>query len=57
VTAHLLLQIQSDVSERFSEQLGNREVGHGLLKALQRSEARSLQRCVVRYECAEAVAP
>jgi DNA polymerase-3 subunit epsilon len=57
VTAHLLLQIQHDVSSRFSEELRQREVDHGLLMTLQRSEARALQRCVARYERAEATAP
>jgi DNA polymerase-3 subunit epsilon len=57
VTAHLLLQIQHDVSRRFCEELGSQEVGHDLLMALQRSEARSLQRCVARYGRTEAMAP
>jgi DNA polymerase III subunit epsilon len=57
VTAHLVLQIQRDVRERFAEELCNREVDHGLLQALQRSEARALQRCVARYGRAEATAP
>jgi DNA polymerase-3 subunit epsilon len=57
VTAHLLLQIQQDVSNRFSEELAGREVGHGLLMALQRSGAGALQRCVARYGPAEAIAP
>lgn len=48
VTAHLLLQIQHDVSERFHEQLDGREVDHGLLMALQGSDARALARCVAR---------
>jgi DNA polymerase-3 subunit epsilon len=57
VTAHLLLQIQHNVSDRFSNELGHREVDHGLLMALQRSEAGALQRCVARYGRAEATAP
>jgi len=57
VTAHLLLQIQSDVSNRFVNELCQRRVDHGLLRALQRSELRALQRCVARYEPAEATAP
>ena len=57
VTAHLLLRIQHDVSDRFSDELCQREVDHGLLMALQRSDARSLQRCVARYERAEATVP
>jgi DNA polymerase-3 subunit epsilon len=56
VTAHLLLQIQRDVSKRFSEELCRKQVDHGLLMALQRSEARALQRCVARYGRAEATA-
>jgi DNA polymerase-3 subunit epsilon len=57
VTAQLLLQIQHDVSSRFADELCQREVDHGLLMALQRSEARALGRCVARYERAEATAP
>ena len=57
VTAHLLLQIQRDVSDRFADELCRRAVDHGLLLALQRSDARALQRCVARYERAEATAP
>ena len=57
VTAHLLLQIQRDVSVRFAEELYRREVDHGLLMALQRSDMRALSRCVARYEPAEAIVP
>jgi DNA polymerase-3 subunit epsilon len=57
VTAHLLLQIQHDVSERFGEELGVQKVDHGLLMALQRGDARALGRCVARYGRAEATAP
>jgi len=57
LTAHLLLQIQRDVSDRFSEELCQREVDHGFLMALQRSDFRALRRCVARYEPAEATAP
>jgi DNA polymerase-3 subunit epsilon len=57
VTAHLLLQIRRDVSDRFADELCQRQVDHGLLMALQRSEARALQRCVARYERAEATVP
>jgi DNA polymerase-3 subunit epsilon len=57
VTAHLLLQIQCDVSDRFAGELCHREVDHGLLMALQRSDMRTLSRCVARYEPAEAIAP
>ena len=57
VTAHLLLQIQRDVSDRFAEELYRREVDHGLLMALQRSDMRALSRCVARYEPAEAIVP
>jgi DNA polymerase-3 subunit epsilon len=57
VTAHLLLQIQRDVSDRFSEELCRQQVDHGLLMALQRSEVRNLQRCVARYGRADATAP
>jgi DNA polymerase-3 subunit epsilon len=56
VTAHLLLQIQHDVSDRFSNELCHREVDHDLLMALQRSEAGALQRCVARYGRAETTA-
>ena len=57
VTAHLLLQIQSDVSHRFAKELCQCEVDHGLLRALQRSDGLQLQRCVARYGRAEATAP
>lgn len=57
VTAHLLLQIQHDVSNRFADTLCQREVDHGLLCALQRSDALQLRRCVARYGRAEATAP
>jgi DNA polymerase-3 subunit epsilon len=57
VTAHLLLKIHRDVSDRFADELCQRQVDHGLLMALQRSEARALQRCVARYERAEATVP
>jgi DNA polymerase-3 subunit epsilon len=40
-----------------ADELCQREVDHGLLRALQRSEVRALQRCVARYEPAEATAP
>jgi len=57
VTAHLLLQIQRDVSDRFADSLGLREVDHALLCALQRSDAQQLPRCVARYGRAEVIAP
>jgi DNA polymerase-3 subunit epsilon len=57
VTAHLLLQIQHDVSKRFGEELRTQEVDHGLLMALQRGDPRALQRCVARYGRTEAMAP
>ena len=57
VTAHLLLQIQHDVSKRFGEELRAQEADHGLLMALQRGDPRALQRCVARYGRAEAAAP
>lgn len=57
VTAHLLLQIQHDVSKRFSEKLVAREVTHGLLMALQRSDVHMLERCVVRHVAGRAGAP
>lgn len=57
LTAHLLLQIQNDVSNRFVDELCRREVDHGLLRALQRSERPALERCVAHYGRAEATAP
>jgi DNA polymerase-3 subunit epsilon len=57
VTAHLLLQIQHDVSKRFGEELRTQEVDHGLLMALQRGDPLALQRCVARYGRTEAMAP
>ena len=57
VTAHLLLQIQQDVSKRFCDELRAQQVTHGLLMALQRGDPRALQRCVERYGRTEAMAP
>jgi DNA polymerase-3 subunit epsilon len=57
VTAHLLLQIQLDVSKRFCDELCTQAVTHGLLMALQRGDPRALQRCVARYGRTEVMAP
>ena len=48
VTAHLLLNIQRDVSDRFAEELGSAAVDHALLVALQRGAALRLPQCVAR---------
>lgn len=45
-TAHLLLRIQADVSDRFTEELAGRAVGHELLSRLQKSNKSALKRCV-----------
>lgn len=57
VTAHLWLQIERDVSERFSGELDGQTASHGLMVSLQRSDARTLQRCVARYGRTAAVSP
>jgi len=48
-TAHLLLRIQQDVSDRFSAELADQPVDHGLLAALQRASKDQLPRCVTRH--------
>lgn len=48
-TAHLLLRIQQDVSDRFSAELADQPVDHGLLAALQRASKDQLARCVLRH--------
>ena len=48
VTAHLLLQMQRDVRERFARTLGERAVSHALLAAIQRAAQGRLERCVER---------
>jgi DNA polymerase-3 subunit epsilon len=48
-TAHLLLKIQNDVSERFQHELESKEVDHSLLLALQSGAATQMQRCVARH--------
>lgn len=48
-TAHLLLRIQQDVSDRFSADLADRPVDHDLLAALQRAGKDQLSRCVTRH--------
>ena len=48
VTAHLLLQVQRDVRERFAHALGERAVSHALLRVMQRAAREGLARCVER---------
>ncbi len=55
-TAHLLLKIQRDVSERFHQQLVSRDVDHDLLLALQSGAATQMQRCVARHALTRAPA-
>jgi DNA polymerase III subunit epsilon len=52
VTAHLLLRMQQDVRERFSETLAGAGATHALLMAMQRSPKDRLQRCVARASSA-----
>ncbi len=47
-TAHLLLRLQHDVQQRFSDELADREVDHSLLVALQRSARTQLAKCLAR---------
>jgi DNA polymerase-3 subunit epsilon len=47
-TAHLLLQMQRDLAERYAEQLGGRAVTHALLMRLQRAERGMLARALVQ---------
>ncbi len=49
VTAHLLLRIQHDVSERFRQELCSAEVDHGLLLALQSGPGPRMQRCAAHH--------
>jgi DNA polymerase III subunit epsilon len=48
VTAHLLLRMQNDVRERFTEALREREVSHALLAAMQRAARGTLAQCEER---------
>jgi DNA polymerase III subunit epsilon len=52
VTAHLLMRMQQDVRERFSETLAGAGATHALLMAMQRSPKDRLQRCVARANSA-----
>lgn len=45
-TAHLLLRLQHDLSERFSQVLGGASVHHALLRQLQREPHSQLGRCL-----------
>ena len=47
-TAHLLLQLQRDVRERFAEALRDTEVTHALLVALQSESRAKLGRCLAQ---------
>ena len=44
-TAHLLLQLQHDVSQRFASQLAGAPVTHALLGQMQRTPRHQLERC------------
>lgn len=56
VTAHLLLRIQRDVSERFAQELSDAAVDHGLLVAMQGATAPRLPHCAVQHARAQALA-
>ena len=47
-TAHLLVQVQRDVGERYADQWAGRGVTHAMLVALQQSSKAGLERCVAR---------
>lgn len=49
VTAHLLLQLQRDVEQRFTESLRGASATHALLMALQRAPKHQLARCVAQH--------
>jgi DNA polymerase-3 subunit epsilon len=49
VTAHLLLQLQRDVEQRFAAPLRGAGVTHALLMALQRAPRHQLERCVAQH--------
>ena len=46
VTAHLLMQMQRDVRERFAELLRERDVSHALLAKMQRAARGQLGKCL-----------
>jgi DNA polymerase-3 subunit epsilon len=48
-TAHLLVQMQRDLQQRYADALANADVTHALLVALQRAKKAALQRCIERY--------
>ena len=48
VTAHLLMRMQRDVGERFSEALQERPVSHALLVKMQRADRSHLGKCIER---------
>jgi DNA polymerase III subunit epsilon len=48
VTAHLLLQMQRDVTAQFATELCDREVSHALLVKLQRASRGALAKCLAR---------
>ena len=49
VTAHLLLQMQRDLGQRFALPLRGAPASHALLMALQRAARGGLERCVERW--------
>jgi len=48
VTAHLLMQMQRDVRERFAQELRERALSHAMLVAMQRATRDRLGRCLER---------
>ena len=48
VTAHLLLQMQRDVAQRFAEAMRGASVSHRLLTLMQRAQRTRLDQCVLR---------
>lgn len=48
-TAHLLLQMQGDVKQRFAKQLAGQAVDHRLLRQMQRSSKSGLSRSVQQF--------
>jgi DNA polymerase-3 subunit epsilon len=56
-TAHLLLQMQGDVKQRFAKQLAGQAVDHRLLQQMQRSSKSGLSRSVQQFGNTAAARP
>ena len=56
-TAHLLLRMRQDVSQRFAAELGDAPVGHALLSRLQREPRAQFGRCLARTAPGPRAAP